>query len=158
VVHRRLLGGPHAIAGEWGHNPLPWPRDDERPGPPCYCGQHGCIETFCSGPALERSYAERAGEHRPAAELSALAAAGDAHASAVLAAYEDRLARALATVINLLDPDAIVLGGGLSNIDRLYENVPRRWGAYVFSDVVQTPLRRARHGDSGGVRGAAWLH
>ena len=148
VVGGRLLTGHNAIAGEWGHNPLPWPSADELPGPACYCGKHGCIETFLSGGALAR----QAG---PQAE--ALAATGDAAAEAALQRYEDRLARALATVINVVDPEVIVLGGGLSKLERLYANVPPRLSAYVFSDVCTTPLRPPRHGDASGVRGAAWL-
>jgi fructokinase len=157
VVHGRVLVGLNAIAGEWGHNPLPWPGADERPGAACYCGRHGCIETFLSGPALTRSFAEEAGRTVPPADIVALAAAGDDAAEAALARYEDRLARALASVINLLDPDVIVLGGGMSNVERLYRTVPRLWQDRVFSDRTDTPLVRNRHGDSSGVRGAAWL-
>ncbi len=156
-MHGRALAGRNAIAGEWGHNPMPWPEDDERPGPPCYCGQSGCIETFLSGPALERDFESRSNRRAAPPEIVRLAERGDAGAAAVLTRYEDRLARALATVINILDPDVIVLGGGVSNIDRLYDRVPERWRRYVFSDRVDTPLRRNAHGDSSGVRGAAWL-
>jgi fructokinase len=158
IVHRRrLLSGPNAIAGEWGHNPLPWPMDEERPGPDCYCGRSGCIETFVSGPGLERDYAAKSGAARPAAEIVAVAAEGDEQADAALQRYEGRLARALASVINVVDPHVIVLGGGLSQISRLYENVPAMWGPFVFSDRVDTRLVPPVHGDSGGVRGAAWL-
>jgi fructokinase len=157
VVHGRALVGPNGIAGEWGHNPLPWPRDDERPGPACYCGRAGCIETFLSGPGLARDHARATGVTAGGDALVAAAARGDAAAEATLARYEDRLARALAHVINAVDPDVIVLGGGLSNMERLYANVPLRWGAYVFSDRVDTRLARNVHGDSSGVRGAAWL-
>ncbi len=153
VAHGRLLAGPNAIAGEWGHNPLPWPGDDERPGPPCYCGKHGCIETFLSGPGLARDH----GGGLTAADIAARAATGDAAAQAALARHADRLARALATVINVVDPEVVVLGGGLSNIADLYAAVPARWGRYVFSDTVATRLAPPRHGDSSGVRGAAWL-
>ena len=153
VIDGRVLEGPNAIAGEWGHNPLPWPNDSERPGPACYCGQHGCIETFLSGHGLARDDAAR----RSADEIARRAAAGDDLATAALGRYEERLARALASVINVIDPDAIVLGGGLSNLASLYENVPRLWGRFVFSDRVDTRLLRAQHGDSSGVRGAAWL-
>lgn len=153
VVNGRLVAGPNAIAGEWGHSPLPWAADDERPGPACYCGKHGCIETFLSGPALEREHGH--GLDLPA--VVALAEAGDPGAEAVLSRAEDRLARALATVLNLLDPHVVVLGGGVGNIARLYRNVPRLWGRYVFSDSVLTRLVPPRHGDSSGVRGAAWL-
>jgi fructokinase len=157
VVDGKLLTGPHAIAGEWGHNPLPWPRDDERPGPPCYCGRSGCIETFLAGPSLARDHRLHTGETRDAGDIAQRAEAGDAAAVASMIRYEDRMARSLASVINLLDPDVIVLGGGLSNIARLYREVPLRLGQYVFSDTVSTPILPARHGDSSGVRGAAWL-
>jgi len=157
VVNGRVVNGANAIAGEWGHNPLPAPRDGERPGPPCYCGRRGCIETFLSGPALAREYAQDGGALVTAEEIAARAAAGETRALAVLARYEERMARALASVMNVLDPDVIVLGGGLSNIDRLYERVPPLWSPYVFSDQVATRLVRATHGDSSGVRGAAWL-
>lgn len=153
VVHGRLLAGPNAIAGEWGHNPLPWPGEDERPGHYCYCGKMGCIETFLSGPGLERDHGE--GLAPPA--IAAAAEAGDDRAEGVLGRYEDRLARALATVVNVLDPEVVVLGGGMGNIARLYRNVPRLWGEYVFSDAVATRLVPPVHGDSSGVRGAAWL-
>ncbi len=150
VVNGKLLGGPNAIAGEWGHNPLPWPTDSERPGPPCYCGRSGCIETFLSGPGLGR-------DDGRARDAAAIAAAGDPAAEASLARYEERLARALAQVINILDPHAVVLGGGLSKLQRLYANVPPMWERWVFSDTVRTLLLPPRHGDSSGVRGAAWL-
>ena len=156
VVNQRVLSGANAVAGEWGHNPLPAPRDGEWPGPPCYCGRSGCIETFLSGPALARDYAAGGGE-ATAIEIAARAESGDPVAAAALERYAERMARALGSVINLLDPDVIVLGGGLSNIDRLYERVPQLWAPYVFSDRVATTLVRARHGDSSGVRGAAWL-
>jgi fructokinase len=157
VVHGRVLDGANGIAGEWGHNPLPWPRDDERPGHACHCGRRGCIETWLSGPALERDHSETTGERRDCKDIAAAAAAGDAKCDATLARYEERFARAIAHVINLLDPDAIVLGGGMSNVDRLYANVSKQWGRWVFSDRVDTKLVRNVHGDSGGVRGAAWL-
>jgi fructokinase len=157
VVDGKLLTGPHAIAGEWGHNPLPWPRDDERPGPSCYCGKCGCIETFLAGPSLARDHRLHTGEARDADDIARRAEAGDAAALASMIRYEDRMARGLASVINLLDPDVIVMGGGLSNIARLYREVPLRLGRYVFSDTVSTPIVPARHGDSSGVRGAAWL-
>ncbi len=157
VVAGHVLDGPNAIAGEWGHNPLPWPRDDERPGAHCFCGREGCIETWLSGPALARDHARHGHVTTTAEAIVAAAAAGDVAANATLARYEERLARALAHVINLLDPDVIVLGGGLSNIDRLYASVPAQWGAWIFSDRVDTRLVRHEHGDSSGVRGAAWL-
>jgi fructokinase len=157
AVNGRPVTGRNAIAGEWGHNPLPWPRDDERPGPRCYCGLDGCIETFLSGPGLARDHQAATGAELTPPDIAARADAGEADAAATLARYEDRLARALATVINILDPDLIVLGGGLSNLGRLYANVPALWQEWVFSDAVATRLVPARHGDASGVRGAAWL-
>lgn len=157
VVRGRVLDGPNAIAGEWGHNPLPWPRDDERPGFRCFCGQQGCIETFLAGPGLARDHAAVTGEALAAPAIAARAAAGDAASAETLARYEERLARALAHVINIVDPDIVVLGGGLSNLDRLYANVPLLWGRHVFSDRVDTRLVQNAFGDSSGVRGAAWL-
>lgn len=157
VIRGRSLVGPNAIAGEWGHNPLPWPADDERPGPACYCGRHGCIETYLSGPSFARDHAQVTGEAVPPADIVRRAGQGDPAASASMRRYEDRLARALATVINLLDPDAIVLGGGMSNVRSLYTNVPALLPKYVFSDTVRTKLVPPVHGDSSGVRGAAWL-
>jgi fructokinase len=157
VVRGRVLDGPNAIAGEWGHNPLPWPRDDERPGAPCFCGRSGCVETWLSGPGIERDHRAVTGEHASAQDIAARAAGGEPGCDATLARYEERFARAIAHVINILDPDVIVLGGGLSNVDRLYTNVPTHWGRWVFSDRVDTRLVRNVHGDSGGVRGAAWL-
>lgn len=157
VVGGRALEGPNGVAGEWGHNPLPWPGERERPGAACYCGKHGCIETFLSGPGMARDHAEVNGHSLSAAEIAAAAGRGEVECIATLERYEDRLARGLAMVINIVDPDVIVLGGGLSNIARLYRNVPRRWGDYVFSDRVDTKLLSAKHGDASGVRGAAWL-
>jgi fructokinase len=157
VIRREVLVGANAIGGEWGHNPLPAPRGHESPGPRCYCGRSGCIETFLSGPGLARDYVESGGPSVTAQEIATRAAAGEALADAALARYEERMARALASVINLLDPDVIVLGGGVSNIDRLCERVPRLWSPHIFSDYVTTRLVRAMHGDSSGVRGAAWL-
>lgn len=158
VVHGRLLSGSNAIAGEWGHNPLPWPDPDtELPGRRCWCGRRGCIETWLSGPGLAADYADRGGVAADAAVIVHRALAGETVAKATLAAYEDRLARGLAGLINVLDPDVLVLGGGLSQIHRLYQNVPRRWARHVFSDRVTTRLAPALHGDASGVRGAAWL-
>ena len=181
VIHGRVLRGANAIAGEWGHNPLPWPGPDELPGPACYCGRRGCVETFLSGPGLSADFASAgsdpgqqseipgrkvAGIARPpvaasrqcsAVEIAELAARGDPAAEAALMRYEDRLARGLAAVINVLDPDVIVLGGGLSKLARLYTHIPQLWSPYVFSDRVDTQLVPPRHGDSSGVRGAAWL-
>jgi fructokinase len=187
VINQRLCSGPNAIAGEWGHNMLPWPQDGEWPGPACYCGRTACIETFLSGPGLERDYAaavaassasstgsassaSSAGAASSASdddaarnpaltalEICRLADQGDAIAGGALARYEHRMARGLASVINVLDPHVIVLGGGLSNVKRLYENVPRLWTQFVFSDRVDTRLVPPIHGDSSGVRGAARL-
>jgi len=157
VVDGALLSGPNGIAGEWGHNPLPWPRADELPGPACYCGLQGCIETWLSGPGMTMDYQHRQGERLEAAVIARRAGAGDARALDTLDRYADRMARALASVINILDPDVIVLGGGVSNVQQLYTAVPARWGCYVFSDQVDTRLVAARYGDSSGVRGAAWL-
>ncbi|TMH55750.1 MAG: ROK family protein [Betaproteobacteria bacterium] len=157
AVRGRVLTGPNAIAGEWGHNPLPWPRDDERPGPPCFCGHSGCIETLLSGPGLERDHLEVTGERLISLDIAARASAGDSACEASMRRYEERLARSLAHVINILDPDTIVLGGGMSNIDRLYRSIPELWMSWVFSDRVDTNLVRHVHGDSSGVRGAAWL-
>ncbi len=157
VVDGKLVGGPNAIAGEWGHNPLPWPRQDESPGPYCYCGRRGCIERWLSGPALERQYAEFAGEEAGGSRIAELVRERDAVAMKMMQVFADRAARAFASIINVLDPDVIVLGGGVSNVDALYELVPRLWDRYVFSASVLTALRPAVHGDSSGVRGAAWL-
>ena len=157
VIDGRPLVGANAIGGEWGHNPLPWPTLDELPGPPCYCGRTGCLETFLSGPGLSRDYAVAGGTERSASEIARMAADGDPAARAAVERHADRLARGLATVINLVDPDVVVLGGGLSNLDGLYTQVPELWTPYVFSDRVDTRLVRPVHGDSSGVRGAAWL-
>ena len=153
VVDGRVLTGANAIAGEWGHNPL----HGEDHGEVCYCGRTACIELYLSGPGLSKDHRRITSADFPAAEIAQRAAAGDADCDATLKRYEARLARALAGVINILDPDAIVLGGGLSNIDRLYRNVPDLWSEHVFSDQVATRLLKHRHGDSSGVRGAAWL-
>jgi fructokinase len=157
VIKRQVVVGRNAVAGEWGHNPLPAPRSGEWPGPACYCGRTGCIETFLSGPGLARDYAASGGAAASAKDIAQRAGAGEMLALASLARYEDRMARALGSVINVLDPDVIVLGGGLSNIDRLYTSVPSLWAPYVFSGDIRTRLVRAAHGDSSGVRGAAWL-
>jgi len=157
VVDGKLVTGPNAISGEWGHNPLPWPLDSERPGPACYCGLYGCVETFLSGPGLSRDYLKVTGDELQPVDIVELSEKGQEMAERVMARYEDRFARALAGIINILDPHIIVLGGGLSNIQRLYKNIPRIWHSYVFSDTVTTKLVRAAFGDSSGVRGAAWL-
>jgi len=174
VVNGHILTGPNGIAGEWGHNPLPWPQPRELPGPPCYCGKQGCIETFLSGPGMMHLHqesvraepVEACTDSRPStgrtepltpAEIVKRAEQGEGACERSLQAWENRLARSLAHVINILDPDVIVLGGGMSNIARLYTNVPRLWGEWVFSDRVDTKLVQHRYGDSSGVRGAAWL-
>jgi fructokinase len=157
VINGEVVVGANAIAGEWGHNPLPAPEPDEWPGPPCYCGRSGCIETFLSGPGLTRDYAAHAGDEVPAVEIAVRAEQGDGRAQAALERYTRRFARAIASVINVVDPDVVVVGGGLSNLRRLYDEVPKLWSAHVFSDRVATRLVRARHGDASGVRGAAWL-
>jgi len=156
VVNGRPLAGANAIAGEWGHTPLPWPVPDEYDGHDCWCGQQGCIETYISGTAVSQDYANRSGAMLSVGEIAA-SAHHDLVAESVLQVLEDRLGRALALIITILDPDAIVLGGGLSNLDRLYTNVPRKWPAFVFGREVATPLLKPLHGDSSGVRGAAWL-
>jgi fructokinase len=153
VIEGKVLDGANAIAGEWGHNPMP----GEHHKDVCYCGRKGCIELYLSGPGLARDHRRVAGADFCAAEIAQYATNGDKSCEATLQRYEARLARALAQVINILDPDVIVLGGGLSNIERLYANVPRLWGQQVFSDRVATRLLKHRHGDSSGVRGAAWL-
>ncbi len=157
VVDRKVLTGPNGIAGEWGHNPLPWPQPDELPGPACYCGKQGCVETFLSGPGLARDHQQHGGEALSAETIAARAEHGEPASRATLERYYDRMARALAQVINILDPDVIVFGGGMGKIPTLYHEIPRRWGAYVFSDRVDTRLVAPKHGDSSGVRGAAWL-
>jgi fructokinase len=157
VIEGRIVVGANAIAGEWGHNPLPWPRADELPGPPCYCGRSGCIETFLSGPGLAADHRLHGGAEITGEDIVEQADAGDVACRATLDRHAERLARALAHVINILDPEAIVLGGGLSAIESLYDEVPRRWGRFVFSDTVLTRLLPPMHGDSSGVRGAAWL-
>jgi len=159
VIDGKPLTGAQAIAGEWGHNPLPFPRDDERPGPRCYCGRTGCIETWLSGPRLRAEFERRTGRALRATDIAEAAQAGDAQAAGQMEIYCDRLARALSTVINILDPHAIVLGGGLSRMGLLYDRVPLLWKRYVFSepDLIVTRLLPPRFGDSSGVRGAAWL-
>jgi len=156
VIDRAPLTGRHAIAGEWGHNPLPWPQAFDHPRP-CYCGRSGCIETYLSGPGFAANARADAGLELDARGIAECAAAGDALCQRQMEQYHDQLARALAHVINLLDPDVIVLGGGMSNIDSLYTEVPPLLERYVFSDFVDVPIRPPRHGDSSGVRGAAWL-
>ena len=155
VVHGNVIQGPHRVTGEWGHNPLPWPQPNELPGPACWCGKHGCLETWVAGPSLARD-CDGEGAH-DASGIPARAAAGETKAREALARHSDRLARGLAQVVNLLDPDVIVLGGGLSNMTHLYTDVPPLLRRYVFSDVIETPVVQAKHGDSSGVRGAAWL-
>jgi fructokinase len=155
VVDGRVIAGANAIAGEWGHNALPWPDASEWPGPPCYCGRRGCIETFLNGAGLQAAFG---GADLTARDIAAAAARGEPAPVAAVETYTRRLAKSLATVINLLDPDVIVLGGGLSNIESLYARVPQLWTDWVFSDRVDTRIARAQHGDASGVRGAAWLN
>jgi len=158
VVRGELLSGPNGLAGEWGHTALPWPTVDEWPGPECYCGRRGCLETWISGPAFERDFQRICGRQLNGAEIVAAALSGDAGAEAALTRLEDRIARGLSTVVDIVDPDVIVLGGGLSRIDRLYSGtISRRLRDYGFGGGVETPIRRNLHGDSSGVRGAAWL-
>ena len=161
VVRGQPLVGVNAIAGEWGHNPLPWADAEDEPPPDCYCGRRGCVETYLSGPALATEHQRRSGRSESVPEIVTRAASGDSVAVTTLERFLSRTARALAAVINVLDPDVIVIGGGLSNIDAIYEQVPHLWTRWVFSagvgEVIRTRLVRARHGDSSGVRGAAWL-
>lgn len=159
VIDGRLLSGPNAIAGEWGHNALPWPRPEwgEVPGPLGWDGRHGAIEVWCCGVGIAADHQRMTGQALRSEQIVERARAGDAAAEATLSRWEDRLARSFASVINLLDPDVIVVGGGLSRLDRLYENVPRLWRDWVFSDRIETRLVAAQHGDASGVRGAAWL-
>ena len=157
VIRRQVLVGANAIAGEWGHNPLPRLAAADQPEPDCYCGHRGCIETYLSGPGLTADHARHTGETLDAASIECRAAAGDAACETTLRRYEDRLGRALAGVINILDPQVIVLGGGLSNMQRLYRHLPACCAPYVFSDALDTRFLPPVHGDSSGVRGAAWL-
>lgn len=157
VVDGHLLSGPNAIAGEWGHNPLPWPQDHERPGPSCYCGKRSCIETWVSGPALTADLRRLTGRQLDAKAIAEAAERGDTEAEAALQRHQDRLARALAAVINLLDPEVIVLGGGLSNLQHLYQQLPAAIRPYIFGDGLATRIVPPCFGDSSGVRGAAWL-
>ena len=157
TVRGRAIVGLNAIAGEWGHNPLPWPQDNERPGPRCYCGKSGCLETYLSGPGFANSYKSATGDTLKPEEIIAKMRLGHEAARGSFQLYVDRLARGLAHVINIIDPDIIVLGGGMSNIDEIYTNLPDHLGRYVFSDTCLTPVVSAKHGDAGGVRGAAWL-
>ncbi|HEX6794116.1 MAG TPA: ROK family protein [Casimicrobiaceae bacterium] len=157
VIDGRVLEGVNGIAGEWGHNPLPWPGDDEVPGRDCFCGRSGCVETYLSGPGMLRDHLQHGGTAATTQAIVEGALANDPACDATMARYEERLARALAHVVNIIDPDVIVLGGGLSNVERWYESVPRLWTQWVFSDRVDTVLARHVHGDSSGVRGAAWL-
>ena len=157
VVNKKVLLGINAITGEWGHNPLPWPEENELNLTTCWCGQHGCIETYLSGPGLENEHRRITQKSISAKEIVQLAKDGDSTAETIMSKYEQRMARALAHIINVIDPDSIVLGGGMSNVQRLYENVPKLWGTWVFSDVVDTKLVAPKFGDASGVRGAAWL-
>jgi fructokinase len=157
VVNRKVISGRNRITGEWGHNPLPWPRPEEMPGRVCYCGKTSCIETFLSGPGISRDYEALTGQIRTAQDIAMLGDSGDVAAHEFLLEYQDRLARALASAINIIDPDLIVLGGGVSNIQSLYSGLIEKVERYAFSDSLSTKIDRAAHGDSSGVRGAAWL-
>ena len=159
VINKTIVRGSNAVTGEWGHNPLPWPsiHEDETPGPRCYCGLYGCIETFLSGPALSNDHAKFTNGILDAAEISRRADVGDKSSEQTMNRYVERLARASASLINTLDPNVIILGGGLSHVERLYREVPKIWPKYVFSDTVVTDLVPPRHGSASGVRGAAWL-
>jgi fructokinase len=157
VVRGNVVIGANAVGGEWGHNMVPWPEPDEYPGPACYCGLTGCIEAWLSGPAFAREFHHRTGRDATAAQVNEMARSGDAQAEQAWQRYERRLARALAGLINIVDPDVIVVGGGVSNVARIYDNVPRLWSQWVFSDRVDTRLVPEAFGDSSGVRGAAWL-
>ena len=162
AIRGQLLAGANGIAGEWGHNALPWPDGEECQGPSCYCGKRGCIETYLSGPAMTADHERHTGRRETPTEIAHAADRGDPSAAATMERYQHRMARALASVINVLDPDVIVLGGGMSNIDRVYDEVPRLWTNWVFDATGKTPdvrtrLVRATHGDASGVRGAAWL-
>ncbi len=157
AIDARVHTGPNATAGEWAHNPLPWMRPGEFPGHDCWCGKQGCLETWISGIGLEQDFEREAGNTKSAAEISAAAADGEPQCAAAMDRYEDRLGRGMAQVVNNLDPDVIVLGGGISNIDRLYSTLPQIIPRYVFGGDFLTPIRKASHGDSSGVRGAAWL-
>ena len=157
VVNRKLIEGRNGVAGEWGHTPLPWPRADEIPGTSCWCGHSNCLETYVSGSGLERDFREASGRPLKGDEIIRLAREGDADAAAALACHNDRLGRALANVVNLIDPDVFVIAGGLSNVPEIIDGAAEAMRTYVFSDTLTTPVRRAVHGDSSGVRGAAWL-
>lgn len=157
AIRGHILKGVNAIAGEWGHNPLPWADEDESPGPLCYCGRQGCIETYLSGPGMADDFYRFAKYRLTSEQIAVAASRGDTQAEACLRRYEQRMARGLAHIINILDPNVIVLGGGMSNLSRLYQNVPALWGQYIFSDQVHTRLVPPYYGDSSGVRGAAWL-
>lgn len=157
VIDKKLLNGPNGITGEWGHNPLPWKTPSEIPGPGCYCGKSGCIETFLSGPGMAADFKHQTKGTLTPPEILELARNGNTSAVDTLNRYYERLAKSLAHIINILDPDAIVLGGGMSNIEGIYEEIPKRWGNYVFSDCCETKLLKAKYGDASGVRGAARL-
>jgi predicted NBD/HSP70 family sugar kinase len=157
AIDSKIINGINSIAGEWGHNPLPWPKENELPGPNCYCGKQGCIETFLSGPGLMNDYKVITDKKLEPPEIVQQSRGGNKSTIATMERYYDRLARALASVINIIDPDVIVLGGGLSNIEELYEKIPELWIQHVFSDRVDTKLVPAKYGDASGVRGASWL-
>ena len=157
AIEGKIHAGPNGVGGEWGHNPLPWPTSDECPGPPCYCGKRGCLEMWVSGTGVARDFQSVTGRSLTTREIVAQADAGDAEALQAIERFEDRLARGLAHVINVLDPDILVFGGGLSHLQRIYKNLPAKLPQYVFGGEVETTLVQAKYGDSSGVRGAAWL-
>ena len=157
VFHGEVHAGPNGIAGEWGHTPLPWPTAEEIPGPACYCGRSGCLETWIAGTALERDFERHTGRVAGGREIVQLATTGEQTAQAALNRLRDRLARGLAVIPDILDPDVIVIGGGLSNVDWIYHGLSERIGEFTFGGGMRTPIRRNLHGDSSGVRGAAWL-
>jgi fructokinase len=157
AVHGRVHSGPNGVAGEWGHNPLPWPTPQEAPGPACYCGRHGCLETWISGSGLERDYERITGARLSGRDILAKAESGDAAAEGTIQRYESRLTRGLAHVVNILDPDVVVLGGGMSRVERLYPYIAANLPRFVLGGECATPVRPAQHGDSSGIRGAAWL-
>jgi fructokinase len=157
AIDQKVHGGLHSIAGEWGHISLGWMRPEEYPGVDCYCGQRGCLETFISGTGFENEYEKQTGVHKSGQEIAALLEQNDVDAEKVAQIYENRLARAIATAVNIMDPDVLVLGGGMSNLSRIYKNLPALVQKWTFGGEFTTPIRPAKHGDSSGVRGAAWL-
>lgn len=157
AIGGKVHAGPNGDGGEWGHIPLPWPKDEENPGPACYCGKNGCMEMWVSGTGLARDYRNVTGKDRSSRDIIADFLAGEADATAAVDRLEDRLARGMASIVNILDPDVFVIGGGLSHTQHLYESLPMRLSKYVFGGEFDTPIVQAKYGDSSGVRGAAWL-